>query len=334
MSDLIKNPPRISFGQFHESNLLIEIECKIQVANAPCRVIDLGKMILQSGFSIRVHNLTLGAGHFAVIAGPCAVESEEQTVRIAKAVKDAGAHILRGGAYKPRSSPYSFQGLGLKGLKILEAARQETGLPIVSEVLDVRDLGMVYKHVDILQIGTRNMQNFALLREVGRMDKPVLLKRGMAATIDEWLFAAEYILNEGNSQVILCERGIRGFDRHSRYLTDLGAVPIVRGLSHLPVIVDPSHGSGRADLVGPLARASLAVGAQGVMIEVHDRPHEALCDAKQAVSPKEFKQIVSDLKKIAQPLNVKMLPGPKLELKKPAKSKAYPYAKNSHSTWA
>ncbi len=291
--------------------------------------------VLKPGFSIRVRNLILGSGHFAVIGGPCAVESEEQTVRIAKAIKDAGAHILRGGAYKPRSSPYSFQGLGRKGLQILEVARQETGLPVVSEVLDVRDLDAVYQYVDILQIGTRNMQNFSLLKEVGRMDKPVLLKRGVAATIDEWLFAAEYILSAGNPQVILCERGIRGFDQHTRYLTDLGAVAVVRGLSHLPVIVDPSHGTGRREIVAPLARASIAVGAQGVMIEVHDRPHEALCDAQQAVSPKEFKQIVTDLKKLSQPLNVKFSSAPKSSAKKSMRSvsRTVSYAKNSHPAW-
>ncbi len=238
---------------------------------------------------------TVGGGTLAVIAGPCAVESEEQTLRIARAVAAAGARCLRGGAFKPRTSPYAFQGLGVEGLKILAAARAETGLPVATEVLDPRSVEVVAEYADILQVGARNMQNFALLKEVGQVRRPVMLKRGLSATIDEWLMSAEYILAEGNPDVILCERGIRTFSSHTRNTLDLNAVPVVRKLSHLPVLVDPSHGTGLRDKVVPLARAAAAVGAHGLLIEVHDRPDEALCDGAQAVTPDTFASLMRDL---------------------------------------
>ena len=209
---------------------------------------------------------------FVVIAGPCSVESEEQALQTARAVKKAGANMLRGGAFKPRTSPYDFQGLGLKGLKILEKARQETGLPVVTEVTDPRDVSWVSEYADVLQIGTRNMQNFSLLKEVGKMNKPVLLKRGMYSTLKEWLSCAEYILAGGNPQVILCERGIRTFETYTRNTLDLSIVPAVKEISHLPIIVDPSHGTGRLSLIEPMSLAALAAGADGIIVEVHYNP--------------------------------------------------------------
>ena len=237
----------------------------------------------------------LGGPGFVVIAGPCAVESEEQLLRIAHAVKDAGAHMLRGGAYKPRSSPYAFQGLGKKGLKLLAKARKETGLPIVTEVLDQRTLDDVAEFADVLQVGARNMQNFALLKDLGRLRKPVMLKRGLSATLDEWLMSAEYLLREGNDRIFLCERGIRAFSDHARNTLDLNVVPAVRELSHLPVIVDPSHATGVRSRVAPMSRAAIAAGAHGLMIEVHDRPAAALCDGPQALHPIEFAALMRDL---------------------------------------
>jgi len=240
---------------------------------------------------IPVNGIQIGRD-FVVMAGPCSVESEEQTLRIAQAVKTAGAHILRGGAFKPRTSPYSFQGLGLKGLKILAAVRQETGLPVVSEVMDPRDADWMCDYVDILQVGARNMHNFSLLKEVGKAAKPVILKRGMHSTIKEWLYCAEYILKEGNSQVILCERGIRTFETYSRNTLDLSSVPAVKELTHLPVIVDPSHATGRPSLIPSMSMAAVASGADGLIIEVHDRPEESMCDKDQAVTPLMFTQLI------------------------------------------
>ncbi len=251
-------------------------------------------------------DVKIGGDFFVIMAGPCAVESEEQTVRIAKLVKERGAHLLRGGAFKPRTSPYAFQGLGEDGLKILATAREETGLPIITEALDPVSLNLVYKYADVIQIGARNMQNFALLKEAGKLDKPVMLKRGLSATIDEWLMSAEYIMSEGNKAVILCERGIRTFSSHTRNTLDLNAVPVVQKLSHLPVIVDPSHGTGLRDKVAPLARAAAAVGANGVMIEVHDRPEEALCDGPQAMSPDKFEHLVGQLRRMGEVLEYKV----------------------------
>jgi 3-deoxy-7-phosphoheptulonate synthase len=239
-----------------------------------------------------------GSNECVIMAGPCAVESEEQTVRLAHAVKAGGAQILRGGAYKPRSSPYAFQGLGIDGLKILATARAETGLPVISEALDPESLEAVYEYADIIQIGTRNMQNFSLLKAASQLDKPVLLKRGLSATIDEWLMAAEYLLAGGNERVILCERGLRHYDPHTRNLLDLGAVLAVRKLSHLPIVIDPSHSLGHKSMVVPASRAAVAIGAHGLLIDVHDRPQEALCDGPQAISPEMFSAMVKTLRQI------------------------------------
>ena len=233
-----------------------------------------------------------------LIAGPCSVESEIQTITTAIKVKEAGANMLRGGAFKPRTSPYSFQGLGLKGLKILQKAKAETGLPIVSEVIDARDAGWVSEYVDVLQIGARNMQNFALLKEVGRIGKPVLLKRGMNSTMAEWLSCAEYILAEGNPSVILCERGIRTAETYTRNTLDLSIVPAVREVSHLPVIVDPSHGTGRLSLIEPMSMAAVAAGADGLMIEVHCDPANAMCDKDQAMHPDQFAELSGRVHKL------------------------------------
>jgi 3-deoxy-7-phosphoheptulonate synthase len=227
------------------------------------------------------------------------VESLEQTLTVARAVKKAGAHILRGGAFKPRTSPYSFQGLGEEGLKILAAAREATGLPVVTEALDHEGLDLVERYADAIQIGARNMQNFTLLKRAGRSRKPVILKRGMSATLEEFLMSAEYILSEGNYQVILCERGVRTFSDFSRNTLDLAIVPAVKKISHLPILVDPSHGTGRREKVAPLSRASAAVGADGLMIEVHHDPDRALSDGPQSITPEMFEELVLDLKQIA-----------------------------------
>ncbi len=233
---------------------------------------------------------------FVVIAGPCSVESEAQTIETARAVKAAGANMLRGGAFKPRTSPYAFQGLGLNGLKILAKARQETGLPIVSEVIDPRDVSWVAEFADILQIGTRNMQNFSLLKEVGKANRPVLLKRGMYSTLEEWLNCAEYILSEGNPNVILCERGIRTFEKYTRNTLDLSAVPAIKELTHLPIIIDPTHSTGKLSLIAPMSLAAVAAGADGLIIEVHNNPKEALCDADQALTPNTFAGLMERLR--------------------------------------
>jgi 3-deoxy-7-phosphoheptulonate synthase len=245
---------------------------------------------------IEVGSAAIGPETFTVIAGPCSVESEEQVLEAARAARKAGASLFRGGAYKPRTSPYAFQGLGLEGLRMLARAREETGLPVVTEVLDPRDVEQVAQHADVLQVGTRNMQNFLLLREVGSTNKPVLLKRGMSSTIEEWLMAAEYIAKEGNRDIILCERGIRTFETATRNTLDISAVPVVHALSHLPVLVDPSHATGRRDLVEPLVKAALAVGADGVMVEMHPRPSEALCDGPQSLTLEEFGEMMETLK--------------------------------------
>lgn len=244
---------------------------------------------------IKVGNVKIGEG-FTVIAGPCSVESEEQTIETARQVKEAGADMLRGGAFKPRTSPYSFQGLGIKGLKILEKAKKETGLPVVTEVLDPRDVSWVCEYVDVLQIGTRNMQNFSLLKEVGKADKPVLLKRGMYSTLKEWLSCAEYVLAEGNPNVILCERGIRTIETYTRNTLDLAVVPSVKEVTHLPIIVDPSHGTGRLSLIEQMSLASVAAGADGIMVEVHRNPSEALCDGDQSLAPSMFAGMMKKLR--------------------------------------
>ena len=250
--------------------------------------------------SIRVGAVTIGPKTFTIIAGPCSVESEEQVLVAARAARAAGATLFRGGAFKPRTNPYAFQGLGEEGLAILATAREETGLPIVTEVLDVRDIELVYRYADVLQVGARNMQNFLLLKELGFVDKPVLLKRGMSSTIEEMLMAAEYIAKEGNGDIILCERGIRTFETATRNTLDLSAVPYVREMTHLPIIVDPSHATGRRELIQPLCRASLAVGADGVMVEIHPNPSEALCDGPQSLPLDDFKALVEDLRPLAE----------------------------------
>jgi 3-deoxy-7-phosphoheptulonate synthase len=251
---------------------------------------------------IKVNGHKIGGKKIQIMAGPCSVESCEQVLEAAIPVKEAGATFLRGGAFKPRSSPYSFQGLGEEGLNFLAHAREITGLPIITEVLDPRDLEAVCRHTDILQIGARNMQNFKLLTEVGKLDKPVLLKRGLSATIQEFLLSAEYIATEGNRRIILCERGIRTYETETRNTLDLSAVPVLKQLTHLPVFVDPSHGTGRWDLVAPMALAAVAAGADGLLIEVHSNPEVALSDGPQSLKPKKFAMLMKDLKKVAEAL--------------------------------
>jgi len=250
--------------------------------------------------TIRVGDVVIGQGGVVVMAGPCAVESEEQVMATARAVRAAGGHILRGGAYKPRTSPSGFRGLGEDGLRILAQTRAETGLPIISEVMDTRDVELVARYADILQIGSRNMGNYALLEEVGRADKPVMLKRGMYARIEEWLGAAEYIMNQGNSQVMLCERGIRTFETETRNTMDINAIPALKHLSHLPVIGDPSHATGKRYLVEPVALASLAAGADGLLVEVHPSPDHALSDGAQSITFDSFRQLMERVRIMAQ----------------------------------
>jgi 3-deoxy-7-phosphoheptulonate synthase len=249
---------------------------------------------------VKVGGVTFGGGDFTVVAGPCAVEDLDTLRRTAHAVRDAGAHVLRGGAWKPRTSPYSFRGLGLDGLKMLRDVSREVGMPCVTEVLDPRHIEAVVSNADMIQIGTRNMSNFDLLVEVGRAGHPVLLKRGRSATIDDWMLAAEYILAQGNPNVVLCERGVRGFDSATRNILDMAAVPAVRARSHLPILVDPSHGTGVARFVNPLARAACAVGADGIMVEVHVRPEAARSDADQALIPTQFRDLCEDLRLLAK----------------------------------
>jgi 3-deoxy-7-phosphoheptulonate synthase len=252
----------------------------------------------------------IGGRELAIIAGPCAVETREQTMAIARGVAAAGARLFRGGAYKPRTSPYSFQGLAEEGLKILAEVRKEFGLKIVTEAIDVESIELVERYSDVIQIGARNMQNFSLLKRAGKSDLPVLLKRGISATLDELLMAAEYILAEGNYKVVLCERGIRTFADHTRNTLDLSVIPAVQRLSHLPIIVDPSHGTGRREKVIPLSRAAIAVGADGLMIEVHNHPEEALSDGNQSIEPSEFQQLMNEVSQIAHVLGRTVTKGP------------------------
>jgi 3-deoxy-7-phosphoheptulonate synthase len=256
---------------------------------------------------VNVSGVQVGGSDIVVIAGPCAVESRQQLFETARSVKTFGASILRGGAFKPRSSPYNFQGLGEEGLKLLGIIREETGLPIVTEVMDTRQVELVASYTDMIQIGSRNMQNYPLLKEAGMCRKPILLKRGMMATVDEFLLAAEYILKHGNNQVVLCERGIRTFETSTRNTLDLSAVPMLKHLSHLPVIVDPSHGTGLRWMVPAMAKAAIAVGADGLIMEVHYKPEDALCDGFQSLSPDEFAELMSDLKKIAKAIGREIL---------------------------
>lgn len=243
----------------------------------------------------------IGDGSLTLMAGPCSVESAEQVTEIAKAVKASGANVLRGGAFKPRTSPYSFQGLKAEGLELLLKAKEKTGLPIVTEIMSESDIDL-FKDVDIIQVGARNMQNFTLLKKLGKLDKPILLKRGLCATIEEWLMSAEYIMAEGNEKVILCERGIRTYEKYTRNTLDLSAIPIVKSLSHLPVVVDPSHATGMNWLVEPLAMAAVACGADGLIIEVHNDPPHALCDGAQSLTPEEFDSVVKKVNKIKSAL--------------------------------
>lgn len=261
------------------------------------------KELKQSKTIIEIGDVKIGGDEIILMAGPCAVEDEEAFYQTAHKVKDAGAKILRGGAFKPRTSPYAFQGLEEHGLKMLSTAKDETGLKIVTEVVDTRDVEVVAKYSDILQVGARNMQNFRLLQEVGATKKPVLLKRGLSATIEEWLMAAEYIISAGNDNIILCERGIRTFETATRNTLDLSSIPVVKELSHLPIIADPSHATGTWKYVNPLSKAAIAAGADGLLIEVHNNPSEALCDGPQSLKPEKFAQLVKELKAVALAVN-------------------------------
>jgi 3-deoxy-7-phosphoheptulonate synthase len=254
----------------------------------------------QENTVVRLNGVKIGGPKVVIMAGPCSVESREQLLETAHAVKEAGATILRGGAFKPRTSPYSFRGLGLKGLELLAEAKEETGLYIITEVLSADKVSLVAEYADILQIGARNMQNFALLEAAGRTNKPVMLKRGMMATMHELLMSAEYILSQGNRQVMLCERGIRTFEQYTRNTFDINAIPALKQMTHLPVIADPSHGTGKWELVTPIARAAIAAGADGIIVEVHPRPAEALSDGAQSLKPEKFARLVEEVKAIAE----------------------------------
>ncbi len=280
--------------------------------SAPYKLVS--REVKESGSVVKVGDLVIGGSEVVVMAGPCAVENEDQLMTIARMVKAAGAQVLRGGAYKPRSSPYSFQGLELEGLKMLNRAREETGLKVVTEVLNPQEVQQVADYCDIIQIGARNMQNFSLLREVGRIKKPVMLKRGLAATLEEWLMAAEYILAEDNFQVILCERGIRTFETSTRSTLDISAIPQAKSMTHLPVIADPCHSSGTWKLAAPLSRASIAAGADGLLIEVHHNPSEALCDGPQSLTPEKFSRLLVSLQPVAEAVGRKVNIGEDLSL--------------------
>jgi 3-deoxy-7-phosphoheptulonate synthase len=257
---------------------------------------------------VRVGPVEIGGGELVVMGGPCSVDTEENVMEAARAVKAAGGHILRGGAFKPRTSPYAFRGHGEKGLHILAAAREETGLPVITEVMDARDVELVARHADILQIGARNSQNFTLLDEVGRSGKPVVLKRGISSTVEEWLLAAEYVLSHGNREVILCERGIRTFETATRFTFDVNAIPLVKKLSHLPLIGDPSHATGKWDLVEPIGMAAIAAGADGLIVEVHPNPDHALSDGAQSLTPKNFTKLMDRLRTLGSALGRPVAP--------------------------
>ena len=255
---------------------------------------------------VDVAGVKVGGGHMALIAGPCSVESEEQVIEIAKAAKESGANMLRGGAFNPRTSPYSFQGMGLAGLDILCKAREVTGLPIVTELMSAEYLDLFDEKVDLIQIGARNMQNFDLLKQLGKTKKPILLKRGLNATYEEWIMSAEYIMSSGNPNVILCERGVRTFESYTRNTLDLQAIPVIRRLSHLPIIVDPSHAGGKWWLVEPMSKAAVAAGADGLMIEVHNNPECALCDGGQSLKPAKYDTLLKEIRQIAEVVGKKM----------------------------
>ncbi|MBU4561467.1 3-deoxy-7-phosphoheptulonate synthase [bacterium] len=271
---------------------------KVMPVLAPYKLVS--REFKQEDSVIDIKGIKIGGKKIVVIAGPCAVEEKELLISIAKKVKAAGATILRGGAFKPRTSPYSFQGLGKEGLEYLKAAKEETGLAILTEVMDTRDVELVAEYADIIQIGARNMQNFNLLKEVGKCQKPVLLKRGLAATLTELFMSAEYILSSGNEEVILCERGIRTFEDATRNTVDISAIGLVEELSHLPIIVDPSHATGRRSLIAPISKAAVAAGADGLLIEVHTHPEEALSDGAQSLLPKDFERLMKELGRIAE----------------------------------
>lgn len=281
-------------------NAIRAIKCVEQVMRIlnPYRLAS--REFKKSNTVIKIGRKTIGGKKLCIIAGPCAVESKALMIDVATKIKKAGANFIRGGAYKPRTSPYSFQGLGEEGLQYLALARKKTGLPVVTEIMDPRDMEVIEKYADVIQVGARNMQNFRLLLEIGLSKKPVLLKRGLSATIKEWLMSAEYIMSKGNHNIIMCERGIRTFETATRNTLDLSAVAVLKGLTHLPVVVDPSHGVGRRDLVSPMAKAAVAAGADGLVIEVHPKPEEALSDGDQSLVPDMFRKLVAELKPIAK----------------------------------
>ncbi len=289
---LIGDTTKIDSGLI-KANKNVEKVFKIQ---HPFKLVN--KLFHPQNTVVNIDGVKIGGDNVTIMAGPCSVESEEQLMSIAKSVQSLGAHILRGGAYKPRTSPYSFQGLGEKGLMLLKKAKEETGMPVVTEVMCTESFDIVEQYTDILQIGARNMQNFPLLKRAGKSDKPVLLKRGMSATIEELLMSAEYIVSGGNPNVILCERGIRTFETYTRNTLDISAVPAIKGLSHLPIIVDPCHASGKWTMVTPLSRAAVAAGADGLMIEVHNDPENALSDGAQSLKPERFEHLMDGINKI------------------------------------
>lgn len=275
----------------------LDIVEKVQRVSEPYKLVN--RKFHNEDTVIDVNGVKIGGGHFAVMAGPCSIESEEQIVNCAKAVKASGANFLRGGAFKPRTSPYAFRGLKAKGLELLLTAKKETGLPIVTELMSLEHLDL-FNDVDIIQIGARNMQNFEMLAEIGKCRKPILLKRGLANTIEEWLMSAEYIMSGGNENVILCERGIRTFETATRNTFDVSAIPVLHNLTHLPVIADPSHASGKSSLIRPLAKSAVAAGADGLMIEVHNNPEAALCDGAQSLKPEKYDVLLQQVRQIAE----------------------------------
>ncbi len=273
----------------------IDIVEKVQRVSEPYKLVN--RKFHEEDTIVDVNGVKIGGGHFGIMAGPCSIESEEQIVSCARAVKASGANFLRGGAFKPRTSPYAFRGLKAQGLELLLTAKKETGLPIVTELMSLEHLDL-FNDVDVIQIGARNMQNFEMLDEIGKCRKPILLKRGLANTIEEWLMSAEYIMSGGNENVILCERGIRTFETATRNTFDVSAIPVLHQLTHLPVIADPSHATGKSSLIKPLAKSAVAAGADGLMIEVHPNPSEALCDGAQSLTPDAFNDVMGDIKKM------------------------------------
>ncbi len=302
---LIRGVERVVIGAVgHEDKTPLQVLEQMPGVEQVIRILKpyklVGREFKKENTVINVEGVEIGGKEITIIAGPCSVESEDQIIKIAHEVKNAGAKFLRGGAFKPRTSPYAFQGLEAQGLKYLEKAKRETGLKIVTEIVSVTDVDLVTEYSDIIQIGARNVQNFALLKRVGQSKMPVLLKRGMATTVKEYLMAAEYLLSEGNYNVILCERGIRTFEDSTRFTLDLNAVPLIKKLSHLPIIVDPSHGTGVWDLVIPMSRAAIAAGADGLAVEVHHNPKEAFSDGAQSLKPEKFCELMAEIGKIAQ----------------------------------